>query len=227
MSVYVYIWLRRETPNSWKKQYLWRTLQGGNLEKESQKRDPGRGILKEGSWRSNPEGWILKEESWKRKHGEGFLGTQKGSGGPRWALGPPADSPGETSRGPQDPPRISLKAPRGLSVLNRKVCWNRYGFLKKVARATFSPARERGNMHEVPRLRTKVVREIPGFTRHWPKARITKTARTPIAKAIYGKNVLFPWKSTFRYIIGPRKICSIRYTQYAHNSFWTLRKWLY
>ena len=41
---------------------------------------------------------------------------------PRRALGPPPDSPGETSRGPLDPPRISLKPPGGLSGLRGEVC---------------------------------------------------------------------------------------------------------
>ena len=57
-------------------------------------------------------------------------------------------------------------------------------FLLKVARPTISPQSGEGNMHEVPRLRTKVVRDIPAFTRLRLKARTTKTARTPIAKAI-------------------------------------------
>ena len=41
-------------------------------------------------------------------------------------------------------------------------------------------------MHGTPRLRIKVVREIPGFSHRRPKARIINTARTPKAEAIWG-----------------------------------------
>lgn len=41
-------------------------------------------------------------------------------------------------------------------------------------------------MHQVPRLRTKVDRGFHGRVQDWPKVRISKTARTPIAKAIWG-----------------------------------------
>ena len=39
-------------------------------------------------------------------------------------------------------------------------------------------------MHQVPRLRTKVVRGFRERVQDWTEARIINTARTPIAKAI-------------------------------------------
>ena len=59
-------------------------------------------------------------------------------------------------------------------------------FLSKVVWPTISPQTGEGDMHEVPRLRTKVVRGFRERVQHQAKARITKTARTPIAKAIWG-----------------------------------------
>ena len=46
-------------------------------------------------------------------------------------------------------------------------------------------------MHEVPRLRTKVVRGFGGRVAVWTKARITKTARTPTDKSVWGIMGLF------------------------------------
>ena len=60
-------------------------------------------------------------------------------------------------------------------------------FLPKVGDRPISPQSGEGDMHEVPRLRTKVVRGFRGRAGHRPKARITNTARTPIAQVIWGK----------------------------------------
>ena len=41
-------------------------------------------------------------------------------------------------------------------------------------------------MHEVPRLCTKLVRGFRERVQDWTKARITKTARTPTDKSVWG-----------------------------------------
>ena len=46
-------------------------------------------------------------------------------------------------------------------------------------------------MHEVPRLCIKVVRGFRGRSQDCPKARITKTARTPTDKSVWGKTTTF------------------------------------
>ena len=58
-------------------------------------------------------------------------------------------------------------------------------FLSKVSDRAISPQSGEGDMHEVPRLRTKVVRGFRERIQDQAKARITKTARTPLAKAIW------------------------------------------
>ena len=55
--------------------------------------------------------------------------------GPGGALRLLPDSPGETSEGPLDPPRISQS--------------HKEDYLKKVVQGTLTPARERGRIHEV------------------------------------------------------------------------------
>ena len=47
-------------------------------------------------------------------------------------------------------------------------------------------------MHQVPRLRTEVVRGFPEFSRRWTKARITKTVRTPTDKSVWGTSEKTP-----------------------------------
>ena len=42
-------------------------------------------------------------------------------------------------------------------------------------------------MHEVPRTRTKVVRACRNYSQLWPEARISNTAITPKAQAIWEK----------------------------------------
>ena len=59
-------------------------------------------------------------------------------------------------------------------------------FLSKVSDRPISPQSGEGDMHEVPSLRTKVVRGFQEFSHHWTKARITKTARTPTDKSVWG-----------------------------------------
>ena len=61
-----------------------------------------------------------------------------------------------------------------------------YVFLSKVSGRPISPQIGEGDMHKVPRLRTKVVRGFRERVQDQAKARISNTARTPIAKAIWG-----------------------------------------
>ena len=79
----------------------------GILKEEFQKWNPGGGIRK----RNPQEGW-LEEESQSRNPGGRTLaeGLQKGL------------CLGGTSRGPLQPPRISLGSPGPLSGLRGKVC---------------------------------------------------------------------------------------------------------
>ena len=121
---------------------------GGILEVESRRKNPGRGILEEESLRWKPEGGILAEESWRRIQEEGI---QKGSGAT-------SRQPWRDIQGPSGPTKDLTEATRRTIWAERKSVLNHCVFLKKVARPSFSPARERGNMHEVPRLRTKVGR---------------------------------------------------------------------
>ena len=58
-------------------------------------------------------------------------------------------------------------------------------FLSKVSDRLLSPQNGEGDMHEVPRLRTKIVRGFRERVQAQAKARISNTARTPIAKAIW------------------------------------------
>ena len=170
------------------------------LKKSSRKRNPGGGTLEEKSWMRNPKGGILDVGSWGRNPGTGILREDSLGRNPRgenleeesWkqeprrALGPPPDSPGRTSRDPLEPPRISLQLPGPLSGLRGKVCRKPYVFLRKVARPSFSPARERGDTHQVPRLRIKFACVFCGRDHHHAKACVTNTARTIIVKAIWG-----------------------------------------
>ena len=59
-------------------------------------------------------------------------------------------------------------------------------FLSKVSDRPISPQSGEGDMHEVPRLRTKVVRGFRERVGQRAKARIRKTARTPTDKSVWG-----------------------------------------
>ena len=59
-------------------------------------------------------------------------------------------------------------------------------FLSKLSDRPISPQSGEGDMHEVPRLRTKVARGFRGRATVCPKARITNTARTPTDKSVWG-----------------------------------------
>ena len=59
-------------------------------------------------------------------------------------------------------------------------------FLSKVSDQPISPQSGGGDMHEVPHLRTKLVRGFQEHSHHRTKARIINTARTPTDKSVWG-----------------------------------------
>ena len=69
----------------------------------------------------------------------------------------------------------------------------------------FSPQNGEGNMHEVPRLCTKLARGILEFSRSGPRHHITKTARTPTDKSIWGINL---YKANSQWSRRPQKTVS-------------------
>ena len=89
----------------------------------------------------------------------------------------------------------ALRRPSGDSSLGQSGIGTAFGgksdeftcvFLSKLHDRPISPQSGEGAMHEVSRLRTKVVRGFREPVQEQAKARITNTARTPIAKAIWG-----------------------------------------
>ena len=109
--------------------------------KENQ--ESARGILRKDGLRRNLRVGILVEGPWQKD-------SRRDSGASR-----------EPWRDIQEP----SGATKDLAGVTRTTFWAQRKsvlkpcvFLKKVARPSFSPARERGDMHEVPRLRTKVGR---------------------------------------------------------------------
>ena len=154
------------------KEESWRNHGGGIME-ESWRRNHG-GIMKEESWKRNLAGGSMEEESWRRDHGGGIIekGNGKNLGGiweaSGWHLGGIWEASGRLGR------------PWGLKGILEAKCVKTYVFfLIKVARATISRRRERGDPHEVRSLRTKVIQ------RRSPRSCFTSTpvlresARTP------------------------------------------------
>ena len=61
-------------------------------------------------------------------------------------------------------------------------------FLSKVSDRVISPQTGEGDMHEVPRLRTKVVRGFPRFTRFGPRP-VLATPPEPLQINLFGESL--------------------------------------
>ena len=120
--------------------------------------------MEEESWR-NHEGGIMEKESWRRNHGGGTLEEEswrRDLGGIWEASGRLLGAQGGTQRHPRRHPGGTQGSPGGQRRLGGKVCQNICVFLIKVARPTFSPARERPDPHEVRSSAAKVGERGPG-----------------------------------------------------------------